>query len=109
MPARARSSASVASPRTKYTPAPAGFFSDGEDDDLRLVVVALELVDEVAGGAVPAAHDDVVLVAPSTQALTLLEQEIDDERDEGTGDQRQHGDPEQDKQPADRAPAGDVT
>ena len=35
----------------------------GEDDDLLLVVVALELVDQVAGGAVPAAHDDVVLVA----------------------------------------------
>ena len=34
----------------------------GEDDDLLLVVVAAQLVDQVAGGAVPAAHDDVVLV-----------------------------------------------
>ena len=77
----------------------------GEDDDLLLVVVAAELVDEVAGGAVPAAHDDVVPVAGGTQTLALLEQEIDDHRDERAGDHAEHGDPEQDKQPADHPPA----
>ena len=73
---------------------------------LQLVVVAAQLRDEVARGRVPAAHDDVVLVPGCTQALALLQQEIDDHRDEGAGDHAQHGDPEQDEQPADDAPGG---
>ncbi len=73
----------------------------GEDHDLLLVVVATELIDEVTGRAVPAAHDDVVPVAGRTQTLTLLQQEIDDHRDEGARDHPEHRDAEQDKQPAD--------
>jgi hypothetical protein len=34
-----------------------------QDHDLLWVVVTLELIDQVARGAVPAAHHDVVLVA----------------------------------------------
>ena len=72
-----------------------------EHDDLRVVVVALQLVDEVAGGRVPAADDDVVRVARRTQALALLEQEVDDERDERAGEGPDDRDPEEAEEPAD--------
>jgi hypothetical protein len=77
----------------------------GDDHDLLLVVVATQLIDEVASGGVPAAHDDVVLEPGRSQTLALLQEEIDDHRDEGPGDHPEHGDPEQDQQPADH-PAG---
>ena len=73
----------------------------GEDDDLRLVVVAAQLVDEVARGRVPAADDDVILVARCAQSLALLEQEVDDERDERPGERADDRDPEQAEEPAD--------
>jgi len=36
-----------------------------EDDDLRFVLVAAELLDELAGGRVPAADDDMVPIPRS--------------------------------------------
>ena len=86
---------------------PGGVLVEVRDhDDLELVVVAAQLGDQVPGRRVPAAHHDVVLVPRSTQALTLLEQKIDDHRDKGARDHPEHGDPEQDQQPADDAPTG---
>ncbi len=72
----------------------------GEDDDLGLVLVAAELLDQLPGGRVPAADDDVVLVSGGAQSLALLEQEVDDERHEGPRDGSDDRDSEQDEQPA---------
>jgi hypothetical protein len=72
-----------------------------EQHDLRRELVALQLLDEVAGGRVPAADDDVVAVARSAHALALLEQEIDDESDDGPGHGGHDGDAEEREHPAD--------
>ena len=77
-----------------------------EQHDLGLELVALQLVDEVAGGLVPAADDDVIAVARGAHALALLEKEIDDESDDCAGDGGHDRDSEEREQPADHEPAG---
>ena len=74
--------------------------------DLGLVLVAVQLGDQVACRAVPAAHDDVVAISGCTQTLALLQKEVDDGGDEGPGDRPEHRDAEEDEEPADDAPAG---
>ena len=72
-------------------------------------LVALQLGDQLAGGGVPPADDDVVRVARSAHALALLQEEVDDEADDRGGERRDDRDPEEGQQPADDVAAGAVT
>ena len=69
--------------------------------DLGRVLVGRQLLDQLPRGRVPAADDDVVPVARSTHALALLEQVVDEEPDQGSGERGDDRDAEEDQQPAD--------